>query len=184
MKKLAFFLLLLLCSLQLQAQDTLDVQLQAVVSQDNTELQILFPIIPIPENTVTVTDSVFMYAEELIVRNINAQFVENTDELGFRIRVHGKTHADRVRYASKCIGYDNETMTARDHRVGLQLVPDSLGNIDATTSEYNCYQKNAGMNALMTYWITAYNDTTIAGVDTTLTTLTRRFYDVAHVLNF
>lgn len=118
-------------------------------------------------------DTVFLHIETELTRNVRHQYVEDSTA-GFQIEITGYTPANQIRYASKCIGYDS-TMTAIDERISMTLTPDSTGYVEGITPKYNCYHKNEGMNALATYWLTAFTDTTDL--------IVRRYLDVAHELN-
>lgn len=115
----------------------------------------------------------FMYSDPIELRNVRHMYVEDSTK-GFQLEIKGSSPAQRIHYASKCIGYDS-TMTAIDDRVSFSMYPDSLDNFYGITRKYDCYYKDEGMNAMMTYWLTAYTN------DTTYTVI--RTLDVAHELN-
>lgn len=168
--KLILTLLLLILPLASYGQDTLSVEMQAIISEDKSTLDFTIPAVALP--SIVQTDTVFMYDEPAVFRGLSYQMQEDTTG-AFAIRIKGQTSAEKIRYASKCIGYDQPTMTAIDDRLGILLTPDAGGNVNGVTRNYNCHYSGQNMNALLTYWLTAYTSTD------TLTV--RRFIDVAHI---
>lgn len=107
----------------------------------------------VPSYAPITRDTVFLSDVPFPLRNISHVYVEDSAFEGFKIQIIGNTTAQTIRYASKCIGYDS-TMTAVDQRISMELIPDSLGNVNSTTPAYTCLEQNA----MMTYWLTAYTD--------------------------
>lgn len=111
------------------------------------------------------------YDEHPAVRNIDWQIIEDhPDSTEFRVRIFGQTTANKIRFASKCIGYDS-TMSAIDDRVGMTLTADSTGFVDGETADFTCHPP--GGNASMNYWLTGYTDAD--------TVIVRKYIDVAHI---
>ncbi len=124
--------------------------------------------VEVPGDTVYAYQEKTLYATEIpdttamyydvheSLRNIDWQIIEeHPDSTAFRVRVFGTTTADRVSFASKCIGHDAD-MNLLTQTESISLTPDSTGYVEGETSEYMCHPP--GGNAAMNYWLTARFD--------------------------
>lgn len=153
-----------------ERRDTLIITIEDTVYQTVFDTLIAFEERTLYASTIDSTQKQY-YDIHPALRGIDWQIIQDSlDDPNFRVLVYGKTSAERISFAAKCIGYDS-TLTALPQTESLSLTPDSTGMVRGTTDPYGCHPP--GGNASMNYWLTAITDSA--------NYLERSYIDIAHI---